>query len=359
VKAIPLVRAKFVIAVVRAAERQGVRAVDLVDKVGIPQGVLDWPDSLIPSWYFHEILGWAVRMAGGTPGLGRDTLNNVISREPDIFARLIQSASTLGEALESFQNNVCSEYAPMDLRIEQRDGAVLVAAPAAYAGNFASAAVELCEVTLMCKVVQAVLGRAWVPREVWLQAQADRRIEELDLLAESLVRFGAPSTGIVISQSLLTSPVAPGSQRPAPATLPAPPSTFPESLREVIISCFPEGAVRIETVAKVVRLSVRTLQRKLADYGLTFSRLADHARFQFASRMLSAEGAKIIDVAFAVGYSDHAHFSRAFRRIAGVTPSRFRQSSVDDTDTGRWLQDPAAYRAGANENAPDQEAAVA
>ena len=119
-KPIPLVRAKYAAAVIRAAQRRGVRADDLVAKAGVPERALASPDALIPSWQFHELIGWAVKMAGGTPGLGPDTLNDVIAREPYILPRLIQSASTLGEALESFRNNVCSEYMPMELNVEFR-----------------------------------------------------------------------------------------------------------------------------------------------------------------------------------------------------------------------------------------------
>jgi AraC-like DNA-binding protein len=33
----------------------------------------------------------------------------------------------------------------------------------------------------------------------------------------------------------------------------------------------------------------------------------------------------LIDIAFASGYSDPAHFTRAFRRISGVSPRQFRE----------------------------------
>jgi AraC-like DNA-binding protein len=82
----------------------------------------------------------------------------------------------------------------------------------------------------------------------------------------------------------------------------------------------------IREVAEITGTSVRSLQRELALANLTFSDLVDQVRFRKSAELLRQQDIKIIDVAFATGYTDPAHFARAFRRIAGVTPREFRQS---------------------------------
>ncbi|MDU0342612.1 helix-turn-helix transcriptional regulator [Bosea rubneri] len=80
-------------------------------------------------------------------------------------------------------------------------------------------------------------------------------------------------------------------------------------------------------VAEIVGLSTRTFQRKLAALGLAYSDVLDTVRYQHASGLLRDTDCRVIDVALSSGYSDPAHFSRAFRRMTGVTPRQFREQS--------------------------------
>jgi AraC-like DNA-binding protein len=52
--------------------------------------------------------------------------------------------------------------------------------------------------------------------------------------------------------------------------------------------------------------------------------VVDQARFQAGTRLLADPNVKVTDIAYDLGYSDVAHFSRAFRRLAGVSPRRYR-----------------------------------
>jgi AraC-like DNA-binding protein len=85
-----------------------------------------------------------------------------------------------------------------------------------------------------------------------------------------------------------------------------------------------EGPPTVAEIAEMAGISVRSFQRKLSSAGLTYSGLLDTARFENAAKNLRDTDAKIIEVAFSSGYADPAHFTRAFRRISGVTPREFR-----------------------------------
>mgnify|MGYP000738910071 CR=1 FL=1 len=53
--------------------------------------------------------------------------------------------------------------------------------------------------------------------------------------------------------------------------------------------------------------------------------LIDTARFQVARQKLTDPAASIDEISRLLGYSESTHFTRAFRRIAGRTPSEYRK----------------------------------
>lgn len=100
-----------------------------------------------------------------------------------------------------------------------------------------------------------------------------------------------------------------------------------ETLKLMLPSYLDGGVPTLAEVAEMASVSPRTFQRKLSSVDFAYSDILDSVRFERSSMLLRETDAKIIDVAFASGYSDPAHFSRAFRRIAGVTPRQFREQS--------------------------------
>ena len=102
------------------------------------------------------------------------------------------------------------------------------------------------------------------------------------------------------------------------------PNEIVRTLKLMLPSYLDEGAPTIREIAEMAGISVRSFQRKLSSMGLSYSGLVDLVRFESAAKRLRDTDAKIIDVAFSCGYADPAHFTRAFRRIAGTTPREFR-----------------------------------
>lgn len=84
------------------------------------------------------------------------------------------------------------------------------------------------------------------------------------------------------------------------------------------------GPPTIEEVAKALHVSPRTLKRRLAELGTTFSELRDDQRRQRALLLLDNKSLSISDVATRLGYTELPNFTRAFRKWTGMTPAAYR-----------------------------------
>ncbi|MEN7536724.1 AraC family transcriptional regulator [Aurantiacibacter flavus] len=85
------------------------------------------------------------------------------------------------------------------------------------------------------------------------------------------------------------------------------------------------GLSREADVAEELRMSVSTLFRRLKAEGQSFRQLALEERMVRARRMLLATDRPIVDIALMLGYSESSSFTRAFRKVTGMTPNMYRR----------------------------------
>lgn len=81
---------------------------------------------------------------------------------------------------------------------------------------------------------------------------------------------------------------------------------------------------KLLTISRKIGLSARTLQRRLEHCGIDFDALRDETRRSEALQLIATGKYSATEIAYMVGYSDPAQFTRAFKRWTGTPPSRFR-----------------------------------
>jgi AraC-like DNA-binding protein len=196
--------------------------------------------------------------------------------------------------------------------------------------------VEQYMVGLLVAMVRQAAGPSWVPTEIHLRVGGASPLERVECLADVRIRSGAPITAVALPSASLCLPLRRGAHARRLVACPLPatgavagsdlPAEFCDSIAGAMRPYLSGGAPSIELAARLANTSVRSLQRSLAGQGLSFSRLVEQLRLSMATELLSDPRLKLVDIASELGYSDAAHFTRAFRRWTGSAPSEYRRS---------------------------------
>jgi AraC-like DNA-binding protein len=105
-------------------------------------------------------------------------------------------------------------------------------------------------------------------------------------------------------------------------------SSEPEFLRElktVLSRNLSKGQVSLNEAAETLRLSTRTLQRRLGEHERSFQAVLDEVRRARAEMFLRDPSISLTQIAFLLGYTEQSTFHNAFKRWSGVSPGTYRR----------------------------------
>lgn len=97
-------------------------------------------------------------------------------------------------------------------------------------------------------------------------------------------------------------------------------TAFEDVVTALVVRSLPTGSARLESVARLLVMHPRAVQRTLTEAGTTFDQLVDDARRDLASEMLAGRGIPLSTVARQLGYAEQSVLTRSCRRWFGVTP---------------------------------------
>jgi AraC-like DNA-binding protein len=98
-------------------------------------------------------------------------------------------------------------------------------------------------------------------------------------------------------------------------------------VERIMPQLLPHGRAGISEVARELRMSSRTLSRKLRDEGVTYAEILNKLRSALAKRYLGDRELPVTEIAWLLGYQEVSSFTHAFKRWTGMTPREFRLSN--------------------------------
>ncbi|WP_405487296.1 helix-turn-helix domain-containing protein [Nocardia sp. NBC_00511] len=314
-------------------------------RVGVGREQLDRIPGIHPDNLGDELLRvpsesvwamWELLDAAGGPGAGLAVTAAAARGSFTAWDYLFSSAPTLGESLCTAVELRSAVSNPVIGGAIVTDGGLLTvreAAPTAVA----IAAIEEFSLSIMLRRAREATGVDLAPVRVALCTPAPRCHAHLvDEFGTARIDFGAERSEFTLidAAALPTSgdPHAARMYRHYAELVLANAHIAPDwhgELRLAIRQSMNHGGAELDRVARRLRISARTLQRRLQEQGTTWREQVDAVRAEQAVALLRETDLTVGSIAARLGYGDSRAFRRAFTRWHGRPPAQLRRDAGD------------------------------
>lgn len=305
------------------AARFGLSPAELADPDGrlpAPVAIAMWEEvpRIVGDDLFGLRLGERASQAGALP----------------IVGYVVQTSPTLGEGIARalrFQR-IVQTLNRADLQVSDSTARLVVQVRARHverlrhAIDFALAYV----VTFSSRLT----GTRVVPHRARFAYAAPPSVGEHRRLFGGDLRFGATPTELALDPAVLARPVLSADaqlralvERHAEALLSRVPDgdSLASRARAALVAGLRSGRTTVDAVARDLRMSPRTLQRRLQAEGASHAALLDEVRRDLGLRYVGDASLSLSEVAFLLGFADQTTFHRAFVRWTRETPGAYRR----------------------------------
>jgi AraC-like DNA-binding protein len=325
VKPVLTVQAKAVEKIVRFAATRGVK---------LDPSISSHPDDRIPFAQLVDLYERAAQLTGDK-NFGLHVGQSVDPKLFDVVGYSALNSPTLGDAFARVAryHSIWTDGATFTLETSNKTSAIVYR----YVDDSISehrhdAEMTLATVTTLCRNIASA---EFTPTAVEFQHNEPADISEHQQLFRCPIKFNSRTNKLHFPSSYLSLPI-----EKADASLCAlldrhaeellakfpPRDSLVDQVRSIIASEFRGGDPSLEHVADQLRMTPRTLQRKLQELGTSHNELLEQMRRQLAMRYLREREMAICEVAYLLGFSESSSFHRAFKRWTGLTPKEFREN---------------------------------
>jgi AraC-like DNA-binding protein len=319
------------LAMAKALQSRGVDAAALFKKTGLDFAAVNDPEARYPIRDTAQLWRLAVE-ATGDPCFGLEVARHTSRTTFHALGLSLAASGSLREAFERIVRYYRLVSDGASIRFEDRGDCYRVSLIAEGTPYGAAEAIDavLAVAVRMCR---SLTDRQFSPLRVEFRRPAPADSSPFDRCFRAPVVFDAPEDALVLDKAVCDRPIQGANPELAQANdlIAAQAldrwdqSRMIDRIRLVLIDRLPNGTPSRIEVARALGTSTRTLQRRLAAESTTYAELVDSTRRDLAETYLRQERYSMTDIAYLLGFSNAASFTRAFRRWTGRAPSARRE----------------------------------
>lgn len=313
-------------------QRWQVDPAELLEGLGLTQEDLTQPDRRLDIPLFRELIRRAKALTG-EPALGIYFGLDMRVSSHGLLGYAALTSATVRAGLNLAVRYVPTRTTAISLRVvEAGDHAALIVDEHADLGSERDTILFAFTMGIW-QIASVATGRA-VEGEADFPFPRPAYLDRFNKLMPGRLRFDQPVAQLVFAREVLDLPMAMSD----PAAMQVAREHCERELqalgfggdivprvRAVLQLADGQGYRTLEEAARALHMSERTLKRRLAAQGTSFTSVLDDARCEQAMMWLREDKISHADIADKLGYADASAFSRAFRRWTGMTPAVFQK----------------------------------
>ena len=316
----------------RRLEELGLAPIAVLQHAGLPMGLFEQPKIWITTEEMFALYT-AIHEISGDPGIGLKLGSEERIERYDPIAIAALYTRSFRDALHRmarYKRLTC----PEEIRIVEHGNECAVQFVWLLADRAEPATlIDVCFAWVVA-IGRRGIGRSINPKRVeFKRPESNRRLYEDHFACP--VKFGARHNVLLFRSEDLAQPflthnpdllemVAP--QLEAELAHQLAHRSLQEQVKGILKKFLAGQRPRLEDVAVELRVSTRTLQRRLLAERITFQNLVEEARRELARHYLLQSSLELNETAYLLGYEDPNSFFRAFHRWEGTSPGEWRSA---------------------------------
>jgi AraC-like DNA-binding protein len=318
----------------RRLEDRGISPLAVLRQAGLPAGILNQEKVLLTTEEFFALYrGIAEVSSDATVGLKLGTEDRMERYDPIAIAAVCTRSlrDAIGR-ISRYKQLTC----PEKINLVERGNESTVHFTWLLANEEEPAMlVDVCFAWIL-SIARRGIGRSIHPKRVEFQ-RPEAHLAVYEKHFQCPIRFGAARNVVVFNKADmdaafltynadLLAAVAPQLEAELKQQLAE--KSFREQVKGTLKRLLAGARPGIGDVARELRLSTRTLQRRLTEEGATFLQMMEEARRELARHYLLHSTLELNQTAYLLGYEDANSFFRAFHAWEGTSPGQWRASQL-------------------------------
>ena len=316
---IHLIKAAHVLPFVQVLKNSGAPIEKYGERTGLSIGAVYMNDGVIgeySAWRFIDLAAKREKLEL----FGYDVASRFPVHSVDGLGGMrMRHAANLKELLESFIEDAQSESTGCPYQLIPGDEGLWFERGQMFGENKENWQVEQYMIAIIIQIIQLCTGPNWLPPEI--RVSSKDTVQPIPIEWKDIqITWGNSATAILVPTKDLDRPLIKPATRTATASQAMTALSFKELVRTQVLT----KNIGIENASLQTGLSEKTLKRRLKEDGTSYSKILDEVRFDLARSKLEQADLTIQEISYELGYEHQANFTRAFKRISGITPLQYR-----------------------------------